>query len=287
MHTEAMDTEAKGNKEHNKSSAISQPSSQSATNEWLLKRVGKTLQSYPMISLDRGGIDHLVDEWALILAEVGEERFDQVLAEHIRESKFFPAIAELRGRAGMSKADRDSAEALGEWVKLKRFVDRNYYEDLGGLHNADKIPRRVQYALRAVGGARAIYFMDLESEPFKRKDFIEAYRLAPIHEQMEQARLGTTLAWCLEEREPARLEAPPVDEYVNIGGIVKDFYEKRNPIRAQSLPRSNFSEPRDQILASLSAGLAAGKEYEPKVVEEVLAWRQTKGLSNHVGEGGR
>jgi hypothetical protein len=197
-----MDT--RESKEQNRSSAILRASSPGETSgsEWLLKRMGRTLQFYLMTSLDQAGIDHFIDEWALILAEVGEARFDEALAEHIRESCFFPTVAELRDRARMRKVDMDAVEALDQWVKLKRFIDVNYYEDLGGLHHEEKLSSRTRYALRAVGGARAINFMDLESEPFKRKDFLEAYRLAPIHEQMEHARLGTTLARCLEDGEP-------------------------------------------------------------------------------------
>lgn len=109
------------------------------------------------------------------------ERFDHAITEHVRESKFFPTIAELRERAGMSRhVDEDRAEAIENWTRLKKFLNENYYEDLGGLKNAAKIPERVMYAMNAAGGARAIYFMDLESEPFKRKDFLEAYRLAPV-----------------------------------------------------------------------------------------------------------
>jgi hypothetical protein len=168
---------------------------------WLGKRLGKTLQSYPMANLDSDGMKHFIAEWSLILAEVGEDRFDKALTEHIRESKFFPTIAEVRERAGMRKVDMDSAEAMDHWVRLKRFINANYYEDLGGLQNADKIPARARYAMNAVGGARAIYFMEMDAEPFKKKDFLEAYRLAPAHERMRQAELGTTLAGCLESGE--------------------------------------------------------------------------------------
>lgn len=191
----------KQNKERNKLSEMPQKSSEIAKTEWLLKRVGTTLQSYPMANLDKEGTAHFVAEWGLIMAEVGGERFDLALTEHIRESKFFPTIAELRERAGMKKADQDSAEGLDHWVRLKRFIGENYYEDLGGLQNAEKIPARTQYAMRAIGGPRAIYFMDMDAEPFKKKDFLEAYRLAPVHEQMKHAELGTTLARCLEAGE--------------------------------------------------------------------------------------
>jgi hypothetical protein len=194
-------TLTKQSKEASKSTAISQKSSAEERSEWLLKRLGKTLQSYPMANLDQAGMDHFADEWDLILAEVGELRFDEALTEHIRESKFFPTIAELRERAGMRKADLESAAALDHWVRLKRFINTNYYEDLGGLQNADKIPPRAQYAMNAVGGARAIYFMEMDAEPFKKKDFLEAYRLAPAHEQVRDAELGTTLARCLESGE--------------------------------------------------------------------------------------
>ncbi len=192
---------AKQSKEQIKSTAISQQSSEIARSEWLLKRLGKTLQSYPMANLDKSGMDHFTEEWSLILTEVGEGRFDEALGEHIRESKFFPTIAELRERCGMKKADKDSVEAMDHWIRLKKFVKANYYEDLGGLHGQEKIPQRVSYAMTSVGGARAIYLMDLDSEPFKRKDFVEAYRLAPLHEQMQQAQLESVLPKFLDSGE--------------------------------------------------------------------------------------
>jgi hypothetical protein len=104
----------------------------------------------------------------------------------------------LRDRAGMRKLDLESVEANDHWMRLKRFIDNNYYEDLGGLQNSDKIPPRAEYAMNSIGGARAIYFMELDTEPFKRKDFLEAYRLAPLHAQVKRAQLGTTLIACLE-----------------------------------------------------------------------------------------
>ena len=55
--------------------------------------------------------------------------------------------------------------------------------------------------MTSVGGARAIYLMDLDSEPFKRKDFVEAYRLAPLHEQMQQAQLESVLPKFLDSGE--------------------------------------------------------------------------------------
>jgi hypothetical protein len=151
-----------------------------------------------MAKFDAEVLEQFIAEWSIIAAEVGEQAFDNALTEHIRESKFFPTVAELRDRSGMRKADMDSADALDHWVRLKRFINTNYYEDLGGLQSADKIPPRVQYAMRAIGGPRAIYFMELDDEPFKKKDFLEAYRLAPVHEQMQQAQLGITLAKCLD-----------------------------------------------------------------------------------------
>ena len=151
-----------------------------------------------MANLNADAMKQFLGEWELILTQVGEERFDQALAEHIRESKFFPTIAELRERAGMRKVDLDAVDANDHWMRLKRFIATNYYEDLGGLQNSDKIPPRVEYAMNAIGGARAIYFAELDTEPFKRKDFLEAYRLAPLHAQVKRAQLSATLTACLE-----------------------------------------------------------------------------------------
>lgn len=179
--------------------------SPSQRDEWIAKRLGRALQMYMMAKFDPEVLGQFISEWAVIVDEVGEEVFDLALTEHIRESRYFPSVSELRERAGLKKVDMAAVEALDHWTRLKRFVDANYYEDLGGLQNAEKIPPRVQYAMRIVGGARAIYFMELGSEPFKRKDFIEAYRLAPIHEHVEQARLDSVLIKFLDtgdDKEP-------------------------------------------------------------------------------------
>ena len=38
----------------------------------------------------------------------------------------------------MKKADKDSVEAMDHWIRLKKFVKANYYEDLGRLHGQKK-----------------------------------------------------------------------------------------------------------------------------------------------------
>jgi hypothetical protein len=73
-------------------------------------------------------------------------------------------------------------------------------------------------------------------------------------------------------------------EYVDMGAIVKAFYEKKGVVEVKREPvAQTFPDPHDRVMASFSLGLTEGKEYEPKVVEEIMAWRQAKGVS-HVSE---
>ena len=192
------------------------------------------------------------------MTEVGEGRFDEALGEHIRESKFFPMIAELRERCGMKKADKDSVEAMDHWIRLKKFVKANYYEDLGGLHGQERIPQRVSYAMTSVGGARAIYLMDLDSEPFKRKDFVEAYRLAPLHEQIQQAQLESVLPKFLDSGED---ESPKERRSMNV--TLVDIYADACAVYGQ-VPSQ----------AGLDAWESVLREYQAHEVKRALqAWQ--------------
>jgi hypothetical protein len=154
-------------------------------NAWTGKRLLTAIQFFPAANITEEAKEGFIREWKVIVAEVGQEQFDEALTEHIRECKFFPTVAELRERAGLKKLDALAVEAEHHWQRTKAFVEKNYYKDLGGLNGADKIPPRAAYAMRAVGGPAAIYFMELEAEPFKKRDFIEAYRLAPLAEHMK------------------------------------------------------------------------------------------------------
>src|SRR5215831_2999565 len=89
---------------------------------WLAQRMANALAMYPSANLTIESKALLLREWDLILQEVGRELFDRALAEHIRESKFFPTVAELRDRAGISKNDHDAVEANAAWEFVNRYM---------------------------------------------------------------------------------------------------------------------------------------------------------------------
>lgn len=163
--------------------------------KWLAERMATTLEMFPATSLSATAKKQHLAEWDLILCEVGAAEFDRALSEHIRESKFFPAVAELRERAHMKLEDRNQVESLEAWSMVLRWLKkwgwpgvREYAgkDDEGNIiwKYPPKLPARVDYAVRQVGGMAAISQRTYDSEPFMRKEFIEAYRLAPIEEHM-------------------------------------------------------------------------------------------------------
>jgi hypothetical protein len=76
-----------------------------------------------------------------------------------------------------------------------------------------------------------------------------------------------------ERDEQHRREHP--EEYESMGAIVGEFYRKCGQREASTLPANDghFTDPHDRIMAALSRGMYAGKEYEPAIVEQVTAWR--------------
>jgi hypothetical protein len=147
-----------------------------------------TLEMYPQVRLSSVGKKALLNEWELMVKEAGKEAFEQALSDHVRDSEFFPSPGALRKRLGMRKEDQDQVEALAAWDFALNYVHRHWTPDLGACSFAGKpapaIPPRTDYAIRQVGGLRALFYLSKESEPFTRKEFVEAYRLAPVYEQM-------------------------------------------------------------------------------------------------------
>ena len=78
-----------------------------------------------------------------------------------------------------------------------------------------------------------------------------------------------------ERDERHRRENP--DEYVPMADIVREHYLKRGMREAATLPAAStdeqYSDPRDRVMAALSRGMYAGKEYEASIVAQVHEWR--------------
>ena len=86
-----------------------------------------------------------------------------------------------------------------------------------------------------------------------------------------------------ERDEQHRKEHP--DEYENMSVIIKQFYEKRGMREASSLPANDeqFTDPKDRMMAALSRGMYAGKDYELAVTAQVIAWRQEQDRKSNAG----
>lgn len=104
----------------------------------------------------------------------------------------------------------------------------------------------------------------------------------------EAARYERKRRWAIEsearevireaEQERHRREHP--EEYVQMSEIVGDFFKKHAMDAAiyPSEAEDTETNPLDRMMAALSQGLAAGKEYEEGLTQQIMAWRQDKGL---------
>jgi hypothetical protein len=117
-------------------------------------------------------------EWRMIVDEIGLEAFDRFLSEHIRESRSFPRIADLRARASLGKIDQDATEINAAWEFVCRYVQKYWHPGVGSYYIAPVIPPRINYALRQIGGLHALHNCSLDRLPRMHKDFVDAYRLA-------------------------------------------------------------------------------------------------------------
>ena len=97
----------------------------------------------------------------------------------------------------------------------------------GKTIEAPAIPPRIQYALRRVGGIRALNLVTADSQPFMFRDFCEAYNLAPIADslapqltakfpiadgQVKQLSDGTNERQEIKPVQPRTFEARPIPQ---------------------------------------------------------------------------
>jgi len=144
----------------------------------LNQRLLATLTMYRIGNFGAEARETTVREWRMIADEIGLQAFDRLLEEHIRESRFFPTIAELRERAGLAKLDQEATEANRAWEFVCRFVQKHWHPAVGCYDNAPPIPPRIVLALRQIGGLEALHNCPAEQLHCLCKDFAEAYRLS-------------------------------------------------------------------------------------------------------------
>jgi hypothetical protein len=134
---------------------------------------------YPNTNLSAEAKRHTLLEWNLIALEVGLDAFDRALTRHIRKSKFFPTIAELRLFAGLSEETHEAIEINNAWECALQYMRRCWHPDLGRYRDAPILPPNLDYALRQIGGFPALFECSRERLPFLKQDFANAYKLAP------------------------------------------------------------------------------------------------------------
>ena len=123
------------------------------------------------------------------LSDLSDEQFRDGLKRSVDELDWFPKPAQLRKLAGIGQEDVKSVEADHAWNYVQDYLRRWGVNPLpvrcaGRLTMPPTIPPRIDYALRRIGGLSAVNQVSLDSLPFMRKDFAEAYLQAAIAAQL-------------------------------------------------------------------------------------------------------
>lgn len=149
-----------------------------------------------------------------------------------------------------------SAETLSEF--------RDAFKNLASLHGIEAL----ESALRKLKLVSKFF-----PHPAEINDAIVA----------EKELAGAKGRWDRQEkymREKADLERIEREntEYVDMQGVVTEFYAKKSMVTGTPPPPAGteYCDPSDRVMASFSEGLEAGKQYEPKVVEQIMSWRAAK-----------
>lgn len=83
----------------------------------------------------------------------------------------------------------------------------------------------------------------------------------------------------MREKDAREKEERANAEFVDMNSIANEFFEK-NGVMERAVPvatTEGFTDPNDRVMAAFSRGLSEGKQYEDSVVEQVMAWRQSRG----------
>jgi hypothetical protein len=130
-----------------------------------------------------------MQEWALIADEVGFDALAEAVKDVMRnDSDWFPSVRAIRQRAGLNQQEQVAVDANEAWNEVQRYLrlwggEGHPFWRNGQREYPPPLTPRLDYAMRRVGGLRAIDRVTAAALPFMRKDFDEAYRLAPLAEQ--------------------------------------------------------------------------------------------------------
>jgi hypothetical protein len=123
------------------------------------------------------------------LGDIPQDRLNIAFQRALHEQTFFPKVAELRSLAGLGAEDKNKIDANAAWDYVNKYLGK-WGVDLLPLFSGGKVTTpppldaRTAYALRRIGGLRALNQVDVDKMPFMYRDFCEAYALAPVAELM-------------------------------------------------------------------------------------------------------
>src|ERR1035438_1408601 len=138
-----------------------------------------------------GLTEERMEIYARALADVPQDRLNVAFQRALRERTFFPKVAELRALALASSDEGKKVEANAAWDYVNQYL-RKWGVDLlplysnGNVMTPPRLDARTDYALRRVGGLRALNQVDVDKVPFMYRDFCEAYALAPVADLLAQ-----------------------------------------------------------------------------------------------------
>ena len=198
--------------------------------------------------------DERMEIYARALDDIPQDRLGIAFQRVLRELTFFPKVAELRTLAVPSSEDQKKIEANAAWDYVNEYL-RKWGVDLLPLYSSGKITTpppldaKADYALRRIGGLRALNQVDIDKMPFMHRDFCEAYALASVAESMAlplrqqfggEALQGSVKMLteaksmeCHTEQSGERKDAPPVQR-------TDEWYAKR---------RADLKLQADELLA--------------------------------------
>jgi hypothetical protein len=129
--------------------------------------------------------------YARALEDIPKDRLNLAFLRALQERTFFPKVAELRALALASSDEGKKVEANAAWDYVNQYL-RKWGVDLFPLYSNGKVitppplDARTDYALRRIGGLRALNQVDVDKVPFMYRDFCEAYTLAPVADLLAQ-----------------------------------------------------------------------------------------------------
>ncbi len=147
--------------------------SQQELTSFCAERLQWALRMYPeQLRPSLGTQAEYTAEWLEIADQIGPDDFSAGLINAVRGSEYFPTIKKLRDCCGISEEKQSKARAEAAWLYVREHVQK-----FSSLYSTDapKLPPRIAYATRLVGGLYQIEYCGDSSLPFMKKEFMAAW----------------------------------------------------------------------------------------------------------------